>query len=287
MYGSHLSIAGGMHHALVTARELGMDCVQVFTANQRQWKPKPPDDDTLAKWQAHRRLDGEAAPLPVVSHDSYLINLASPKPDTREKSIALFRSELERCESLDIPHLVTHPGAHVGAGEDVGLERIARSLDRVHRDLPGLEVTTLLEVTAGQGTTLGASFDHLVRIIDAVAEPERLDVCLDTCHLLAAGHDLTSAAGARGVLDELDDKLGLDRVKCIHMNDSKHPMGSRKDRHEHIGHGHVAPEAFAVICREPAFADVPKILETAKDTAPDGRPWDVVNLETLRDYAGA
>ena len=279
MFGSHLSISGGLHNALLDAQRLGMDCVQVFTANQRQWKPKPPSPDTVAQWHDHRR---DAGGMPVVSHNSYLINLASPDAANREKSIALFRSELERCETLGIPHAVTHPGSHVGAGEDEGLRRVARSLDRIHKDTAGLNVVTLLEVTAGQGTNLGASFDHLRRIIDLAADPDRLDLCLDTAHLIAAGYDLTSAAGAEATLSELDEAIGIGRVKCIHVNDSKHGVGSRKDRHEHIGHGHVSLEAFAVFCNEPAFRNVPKILETPKADAPDGRPWDTVNLETLR-----
>lgn len=279
MFGSHLSIAGGLHNALLDAQRLGMDSVQVFTANQRQWKPKPPDPDTVSQWHDHRR---DADGMPVVSHNSYLINLASPDAANREKSIALFRSELERCEALDVPHAVTHPGSHVGAGEDKGLRRVARSLDRIHKDTAGLNVVTLLEVTAGQGTNLGASFDHLRRIIDLAADPDRLEICLDTAHLIAAGYDLTSAAGAEATLRELDEAIGIGRVKCVHVNDSKHGVGSRKDRHEHIGHGHVSLDAFAVICNEPAFASVPKILETPKGDSPDGRPWDAVNLEILR-----
>ncbi|MFW6336168.1 MAG: deoxyribonuclease IV, partial [Phycisphaeraceae bacterium] len=171
MFGSHLSIAGGLHNAVIEAQRLGMDCVQVFTANQRQWKPKPPSDELIALWHEHRRA---ADRMPVVSHNSYLINLASPDAANREKSISLFRSELERCETLDILYAVTHPGSHVGAGEDEGLRRVARSLDRIHRDLPGVKVVTLLEVTAGQGTNLGARFDHLRRIIDLAADPDRL-----------------------------------------------------------------------------------------------------------------
>lgn len=279
MFGSHLSIAGGLHNALIEARKLCMDCVQVFTKNQRQWKVKPLDDGQVRDWQDHRRQTGIDV---VVSHDSYLINLASPQAEAREKSIALFREELLRCEALAIPWLVTHPGAHMGEGEDAGLARVARSLDRIHRDLTGLATVTCLEVTAGQGTALGWRFEHLRRVLDAVAEPERLAICLDTAHMLAAGYDLTSAAGCRDVLDELHALLGLTRVKVIHVNDSKAPRGKRVDRHAHIGHGHVAKAAFSELLRELAFAAVPKILETPKEGAPDGRPWDTVNLAALK-----
>ncbi|MAE63361.1 MAG: deoxyribonuclease IV [Phycisphaeraceae bacterium] len=282
MFGSHLSIAGGMHHALIEARELTMDCVQVFTKNQRQWKVKPLEDQAIADWNEHRKRTKIRS---VVSHDSYLINLASPDRALRSRSISLFTEELRRCDALGIGFLVTHPGAHMGAGEDKGLERVAKALDRIHRKLPDHDVLTCLEITAGQGSSLGFEFDHLRRIIDLVDEPQRLGVCLDTAHMLAAGYDLTSRAGCRRVLAECDEVLGLDRVRVIHLNDSKVPRGRRVDRHEHIGHGHVSLDAFAVLVNLRKFRKVPKILETAKEDAPDGRPWDAVNLETLRGLA--
>ena len=279
MFGSHLSIAGGLHNALIDAKKLDMECVQVFTKNQRQWKVKPLSDDDVKQWFEHRKSTGIDD---VVSHDSYLINLASPAAQVREKSVALFREELRRCEALDIPWLVTHPGAHMKEGEDKGLKRVARSLDRIHKDLPGLKTVTCLEVTAGQGTSLGYTFEHLRQIMELVKDPQRLAVCLDTAHMLAAGYDLTGAAGCRAVLRELDDVIGLSHVAAIHMNDSKVPRGSRVDRHEHIGHGHVSLDAFKVIVNHKAFGNVPKILETAKEDAPDGRPWDAINLAALR-----
>jgi len=277
MFGSHLSIAGGLHNALIEARELGMDCVQVFTKNQRQWAAPPLTDEQIEQWFAHRKSTGVKH---VVSHDSYLINLASPKRDVREKSIKLFIDELDRCQKLDIPYLVTHPGAHLGIGETQGLERVARALDRVHKRMPNIKPITLLEITAGQGTSLGYTLEHLRDIIDRVEQSERLAVCIDTAHALAGGYDLTSAAGARSFLKQIDNTVGLLSVKALHLNDSKVERGRRVDRHEHIGHGHVSPEAFAVICRR--FKRVPKILETAKEDHPDGRKWDQVNLETLR-----
>ena len=279
MFGSHLSIAGGLHNALIEARRLGMDCVQVFTKNQRQWRAKPLTDEQVALWHQHVR-DTDISE--IVSHDSYLINLASPDTTNRRRSIALFREELLRCEALNIANLVTHPGAHMGRGEEAGLKRVASALNRMHRELPGLSVTTCLEVTAGQGTSLGYRFEHLRRIIDQVTEPDRLGVCLDTAHMLGAGYDLTSAAGCRRTLGELDKIIGLNLVRVIHVNDSKVPRGSRRDRHEHIGRGHVALEAFAVLVNHHKFKSIAKILETAKEDAPDGRPWDTVNLDVLR-----
>ena len=279
MFGSHLSIAGGLHHALIEAHRLDMDCVQVFTKNQRQWRVPPLKNEQVNDWNATRKETGIDA---VVSHDSYLINLASGNSETRKKSIGLFREELLRCEALTIPYLVTHPGAHLGDGEDEGLKRVADALDELHCELPGLKVVTCLEVTAGQGTSLGYKFEHLRMIIDSVAQPERLGVCLDTAHLLAAGYDLTSARGCRGVIDELDDVIGLQRVKAIHMNDSKVERGKRVDRHAHIGKGHVSLDAFREIVRHKTLRQLPKILETPKDDLPDGTPWDTVNLNVLR-----
>lgn len=282
MFGSHLSIAGGLHNALIEASELGMDCVQVFTKNQRQWRSPPLTEEQIRLWNQHRRATGMSH---VVSHDSYLINLACPRSATRERSIDLFRDELLRCEALDIPWLVTHPGAHMGEGEAAGLRRVVEALNQVHQELPGLRTITCLEVTAGQGTGLGWRFEHIRELLDRAAEPDRLAVCLDTAHLLAAGYDLTCAAGCRETLERFDRAVGLGRVRVWHLNDSKAPLGSRKDRHEHIGHGHVSLEAFRVIVTDGRFRATPKILETPKEKAPDGRPWDLINLELLRRLA--
>jgi deoxyribonuclease-4 len=279
MFGSHLSIAGGLHNALTAARDLGMDCVQVFTKNQKQWKAPPLTRAQIDDWRAHRESTGISS---VVSHDSYLINLCSAKPDMRQKSVELFAHELTRCEALDIPWLVTHPGSHMGQGEAAGLRMIAEAINALHQTLGELRVVTCLEVTAGQGSSLGYRFEHLASIIEQVDQDERLGICLDTAHLLAAGYDLTSAAGARSVLRECDRLVGLERVKVLHLNDSKVPRGKRVDRHEHIGHGHVALEAFEVIVNHPKLRQLPMILETAKEAAPDGRPWDTINLETLQ-----
>ncbi|MEX0886921.1 MAG: deoxyribonuclease IV [Phycisphaeraceae bacterium] len=279
MFGSHLSIAGGMENALIKARELDMDCVQVFTKNQRQWRVPPLRPEQIAAWRDYQQTTGITR---AVSHDSYLINLASPDPAARDKSIGLYREELTRCEQLGIGDLVMHPGAHMNAGDDAGLGRVVDAFDQLHAELPGLNVVTCVEITAGQGTALGHRLEHLAWIIDHVADGKRVGVCLDTAHLLAAGYDLTSAAGARRVLKEVEGAIGLSQVRVLHVNDSKTARGSRVDRHEHIGHGHVALAAFEVIVNEPAFVDVPKIMETPKAEAPDGRAWDTVNIEVLR-----
>jgi deoxyribonuclease-4 len=279
MFGSHLSISGGLHNALIAAHGYGMVCVQIFTKNQRQWASPPLTPQQIADWTAHRKSTGIDM---VVTHDTYLINLCAADRTLLEKSVAAFRDEIERCETLSIPYLVTHPGCHVGQGDEAGLAGVAAAINAVHKQLPGYKTITCLEITAGQGSSLGHKLEHLRTIIDAADEPERLAVCIDTSHALEAGYDLTSAAGTKLFLKEVDDVLGLDRVKVMHINDSKTPRGSRVDRHEHIGHGHVSLEAFEVIVNHPKLKKVPKILETPKEKAPDGRDWDVVNIETLK-----
>lgn len=280
MVGSHLSIAGGLHNALIEAQQLNMPCVQVFTKNQRQWRVPRLTDEQIREWQSYRESTGIEM---VVSHDSYLINLASPKPEVYEKSASLFRDELLRCEALDIPYLVTHPGAHLGEGEEAGLKKVAASLDAIHDDLPGLKTVTCLEITAGQGTSLGHRFEHLHTIRDLVQQPERLAICLDTAHLIAAGYDLTSKTGWKDTMAELEAIAGPNLVRVIHMNDSKTPRGSKVDRHEHIGHGHVDLSVFEEIMNDKRFETVPKILETAKEINPDtDETWDKTNVAVLK-----
>jgi deoxyribonuclease-4 len=277
MFGSHLSIAGGMHNALLEAERLGMGCVQVFTKNQQQWKSRPLDPSAITEWRTHcDRLKFAH----TVSHDSYLINLASPDDALRRKSIDLFTEELRRCVALCIPLLVTHPGAHVGEGEAVGLQRVAKSLDEVHAAIPRGNVITCLEITAGQGSSLGYRFEHLAEIIARVKHPERLAVCLDTAHLFAAGYDFRGRKYAK-FRKELDATIGVNRVKVLHLNDSKKELGSRVDRHEHIGRGTIGVEGFKPFVRDAAFRKIPKILETPKAKDDKGRDWDAVNLETL------
>jgi deoxyribonuclease-4 len=279
MFGSHLSIAGGLHNALLDAEKLGFDTAQVFTKNQQQWKVKPLDPAAITQWC------GECTRLAftqTVSHDSYLINLASPDDALWQKSIDLFVEELARCAALKIPFLVTHPGAHVGCGEEAGLARVARALDVIHERVPAKGgVVTCLEITAGQGTCLGHRLEHLATIIELTKASERLAVCLDTAHLFAAGYDFRGRKYAKFV-KELDATVGADRVKVWHLNDSKKELGSRVDRHEHIGRGHIGLDGFTPILRDKRWKKTPKILETAKGKADDGREWDAINLETLK-----
>ena len=278
MYGSHLSIAGGMENAIAKATELGLTSLQVFTKNQQQWNVKPLEKGPIDTWKTAHAASSVG---PVVSHGSYLINLASPDDALWMKSIVLFVEELRRCDLLGIPYLVTHPGAHTGTGEDAGVERVAAALDEVHKLLPNSKTVTCLESTAGQGSCIGHKLEHLGGIIAKTNESDRLGVCLDTAHLFAAGYDFRDRKYA-GFKKQLDKAVGVDRVKVWHLNDSKKPLGSRVDRHDHIGRGEIGLGGFRPIVRDKAWKNVPKILETAKEASPDGRPWDAVNLEVLR-----
>ncbi len=277
MFGSHLSIAGGMTNALAEARELHLQTVQVFTRNQQQWAAPPLAPETTA---AFRSQLADLGFDQVVAHDSYLINLATTDAELRQKSIAAFTHELERCEQLAIKYLVTHMGAHGGNGETVGISNIITALRQILFRASGNTVICL-ETTAGQGTCLGYKFEHLADVMAGVGENSRLAVCLDTCHVLAAGYDITTEAGTEKMLAEFDRVIGLKYLRVMHLNDSKKPLGSRVDRHTHIGHGHVGLSAFAAICRNPQFMQIPKILETPKEMAPNGLPWDRNNLDVL------
>lgn len=273
-------IAGGLHNALLKAEELGCSTVQVFTKNQKQWAASPLAAEAVKGWCGHcRRLKFER----TVSHDSYLINLASPDEMMWEKSVALFVEELRRCAQLCIPYLVTHPGAHMGSGELAGLSRVVQALDRAQAAAAGADgVTVCLEITAGQGSSVGHRLEHLAAIMENVKRPERLGVCLDTAHLFAAGYDFRGPRKYAKFRKEVDAVLGAARVKVLHLNDSKVDLGRRVDRHAHIGLGKIGREAFKSWVRDAAFAEVPKILETEKGKDDRGRDWDAVNLEVLR-----
>ncbi len=266
-----------MTNALVEARKLKLQTVQVFTRNQQQWAAPPLDPDSTAAFR------GQLADLgfdQVVAHDSYLINLATTDAELRQKSIAAFTNELERCNQLAIKYLVTHMGAHGGNGEIAGISNIITALRQILFRASGNTIICL-ETTAGQGTCLGYKFEHLADVMAGVGENSRLAVCLDTCHVLAAGYDVTTEAGTEKMLAEFDRIIGLKYLRVMHLNDSKKPLGSRVDRHTHIGHGHVGLPAFAAICRNPQFMQIPKILETPKEIAPNGLPWDRNNLDVL------
>ena len=278
MFGAHLSIAGGMHNALLEAEKLGHTTVQVFTKSQKIWACKPLDPAAISDWSSHcSRLKFKH----TVSHDSYLINLASPDEAMWNKSIDTFVIELQRCDQLGIPYLVMHPGAHLGTGEAAGLKRIIKALNAVHKRLKKSKTITCLEITAGQGSALGHTLEQLAAIQDGVKDPERLGVCLDTAHLFAAGYDFRGRRYS-AFKNQLERTVGVDAVKVLHLNDSKKPLGSRVDRHEHIGRGTIGLEGFRPFVRDKLFRNVPKIMELPDGNSPDGRPWAEVNIEALR-----
>ncbi len=272
--GAHMSISGGLDKAVIRGQEVGCEAIQIFTKNSNQWKAKP-----LAALEVTAFRDAcQAAGIgPVIAHSAYLINLAAPDEALYEKSIQAFLDELQRCELLGIPYLVVHPGAHMGAGEEQGLQRIASAIDRIHRATPRLQAAITLEVTAGQGTGLASRFEHLAAILAQVDEPERLRFCLDTCHLLAAGYDFRTRQGYDRMLEAWEGLVGLERICVIHLNDSKKDLGSRVDRHEHIGQGYIGTTGFEFLLNDRRLAALPMVLETPKEDNADVR-----NLATLR-----
>jgi deoxyribonuclease IV len=257
--GAHVPVTGGLHKAPANGLAVGAQAIQIFTRNQMQWRSRPLTGDETA---AFRESLAGSGVRKVLSHGSYLVNLASPSPDFLEKSRACMVTEVERCHALGIPYLVFHPGAHMGMGESAGLAAIARSLDHVLERTEGLDVMPLLEATAGQGTCLGHRFEHLAEILDRVKRPERVGVCLDTCHVHAAGYDLETPRGYESTLKEFARIVGLGKLKAVHLNDSKRERGSRVDRHARAGEGHLGLATFRRIVNDRRFQGVPLVVET-------------------------
>jgi len=277
--GAHMSIAGGYHKAIEEAHRCGCDCVQLFTKNNNQWRAKD-----IAAAEATQFADAlrDLKIKHPLSHSSYLINLASPDDALWDKSSEAMVVELRRAEQLGIPYVVVHPGSYTTSSEEEGLARVALALDTVHKLLPRANAQVLLEITAGQGTNLGWKFSHLAAILAQTGQTDRVGICFDTCHAFAAGYDLRDRATYLAMWREFDSLLGIDRLKAIHFNDSKRELGSRIDRHEHIGRGCIGLEGFRHLLNDKRFRDVPMYLETPKEN-PDEEPWDVVNLRVLRE----
>jgi deoxyribonuclease-4 len=283
LFGSHLSVAGGLYKALLKAAEYGFESVQVFTKAPSQWAAKPISDEEAAEFRRIRRRTKLKKPT---VHDSYLINLASPDDQLWRRSIEAFIEEIQRAEQIGAAYLVTHPGAHLESGEEAGLARVAKALDEVHSRCAGAKVQVLLETTAGQGSSLGHRFEHLARILSLTTNAKRLGVCFDTCHVFAAGYALAPNAEYQATMGEFDRLIGVSRIKVFHVNDSKKECGSRVDRHEHIGRGFLGLEPFRSLVNDPRFGDRPMILETAKETLPDVGDMDAANLAVLRSLEG-
>jgi deoxyribonuclease-4 len=276
--GAHESIAGGYYKAVDIARRVGCDCVQIFTKNNNQWRAKELTDDDVEKFQQALAERGITHPL---AHDSYLINLASPDKVLWKKSVDAFVVEVLRAERLGIPYVVTHPGAYTTSSEAAGVKAIVRALDEVHRQTRGIRAQCLLENTAGQGSCLGCKFEHLAAVIDGVRDPDRLGVCIDTCHTFAAGYPLGTEKEYKATIAALDKTVGLKLVKAFHLNDSQKPLGSRVDRHAGIGRGQMGKEPFRFLLNDRRFRKVPMYLETPKGEE-KGKDLDTINLQTLR-----
>ncbi len=274
LLGAHTFISGGVSSAVDRASELNFSAMQIFTKNNNRWKAKPLDEKEISKFRS--KLNESNIKF-VVSHDSYLINLCADNKENLNKSRNAFLDELERCELLGIPHLNFHPGAHLGKGEEEGIKLIAESLNFAHEKTKNYKVKSMLELTAGQGTAIGFKFEHIRSIIDQVEDKERMTVCIDTAHIFAAGYDIKN--NYENVMKDFDDIIGLNRLKCFHMNDSKKECGSRVDRHEHIGKGYIGLEGFRNIMNDDRIAGVPKILETPKGKEMEE---DIENLNTLK-----
>jgi deoxyribonuclease-4 len=279
LLGAHMSIRGGVRMAIERARSIHCTAMQIFVKNNMQWFARPLRREEIRAFLDHVQR-GELSS--IFGHANYLINLAATNPQFYANSIRALSEELTRADQLELPSLVLHPGAHLGAGEEAGLEKIIASIDEVFRKIPKVKTKIALETTAGQGSCIGHRFEHLAYIIANVREPERLCVCLDTAHVFAAGYDISSEASTRKTLREFDRVIGRDRLVAIHLNDSKTACASRVDRHEHIGKGRIGLDAFRFIMRDRRFRKIPKVLET-----PKGKDLheDVINLRTLRRLA--
>jgi deoxyribonuclease-4 len=279
LFGAHMSIAGGYHQALIAAGKYECEAVQLFTKNSNQWRAKDVTGEDVSLFRDTLRQTRVRA---LLAHDSYLINLASPDLELYRQSVEAFVIEVQRAERLGLDYLVTHPGAHVGSGEETGMKRVADALDEVHGRCQGCRVQVLLETTAGQGSSLGHRFEHLAHILTLVAEPDRLGVCLDTCHVFAAGYGLAPKREYAATMREFDRIIGLERLRAFHLNDSLKPRGSRIDRHAHIGRGCLGLEPFRLLVNDRRFRGRPMVLETPKEQLAEGE-MDAVNLRTLRN----
>jgi deoxyribonuclease-4 len=277
LLGAHMSIAGGVHTAVERGVSIGCTTMQMFVKNHNQWRGKGLTDEDIS---TYKKLLQESSIGPVVVHDTYLINLCATDKEILRKSRAALKDELNRCEMLGVEYLNFHPGSHIGAGEKEGIKRIAESLNTIHDQTRGYGVRSVLETTAGQGTAIGYRFEQLREIIDLVEDAERMAVCVDTCHVFAAGYDIATERGYEKTFEDFDAVIGLGRLAAFHVNDSKREFGSRVDRHEHIGKGAIGKTGFRLLMNDDRFRTVPKILETPK--GPEMKE-DMMNMRVLRN----
>lgn len=274
LVGAHMPTAGGLANALISGHAIGCTAIQLFTSSPRQWNSPPLDPSSVEKYNAALKETGVSF---TVAHDSYLINLCAVDPELLDKSRKAFLHEIERADQLGIPWLVTHMGAHMQSGEETGITGIVESVQLLLKETEGMHAGIALETTAGQGTCLGYTFEQVARVLDRVEANPRLGVCVDTCHIFAAGYDIRNEDGYCKTWERFDRLIGLDRLKVIHVNDSKKPLGSRVDRHEHIGQGEIGLPAFERLVNDPALFHVPLIIET-----PESEKMHAVNLNILK-----
>jgi len=279
LLGAHMSIAGGLDRALWRGRAVGCSVVQIFLKNQLQWNAKPYRETEVQEFKTAWRATGMRT---VFAHATYLINLAAPARSEWRRAVAAFHDELERAEALGLPFVIIHPGSYKGTGLEGGIHRIAKALDELITRTRGYRVMVVLENTAGGGATIGRSFEELAAILRAVRSGDRIGVCLDTCHLFAAGYDIRSPQGYRATMAECRRLLGLSRVQAFHLNDAKPPLGSGLDRHEKIGRGHLGLDTFRWLLNDRRFARVPMALETPKQPEPRADREALALLRSLR-----
>ncbi len=276
LIGTHVSARGGLHRAYERGARIGCRTIQVFTKNSNQWEGRPIADEDIQKYKTVR---GKATIAPVVAHASYLINLSAVTPALLRKSRNALEDELRRCEAFGLHGLILHPGAHMGKGEQEGIRRVTESVNLVHEKTPGFRSLTILETTAGQGSSLGYRFEQLRAVIDGIERKHRMAVCIDTCHLFAAGYPIQTETGWEATMREFEHTIGFDRLAAVHVNDSRRELGSRVDRHEHIGKGQIGRDGFRMLMNDPRFSILPKILETEKS---EDMHEDVENMAVLR-----
>jgi deoxyribonuclease-4 len=277
--GAHVSISGGIYKSVSRAIGIGCEVMQIFVKSNAQWKARKFTKGEIEKFKVElKRADIH----PVIVHSSYLINLCSADREVLNKSRVAFIDELKRCESIGADYFVFHPGAHLGKGLDYGIKLTAESLNIIHEKTKGFKTLSVIEVTAGQGSTIGYRFEQIAKIIELVEDKKRVGVCIDTCHIFSAGYDIRSEKGCEKTFSEFDAIVGIEKIKVFHLNDSMREFNSRVDRHYHIGKGFIGKEAFAYIMRNPIFTLIPKIIETPKGN--DDR-FDLMNLKTLRKLA--
>lgn len=275
-----MSISGGVDKAIDRGQKIGCETIQIFTRTPRRWKMREFSEQEVEDFKRKRE---EAGINPVFAHDTYLTNLGSPDEELWKRSIGVLEDELGRCDALGLPYLVVHPGSHLGRGEEAGVERIAQALSLALSQKPAYKAQLLLEITAGQGSNLGYNFQQLARLIELTENGERLGICFDTCHAFAAGYEIRTPKGYDTTFHELNELIGLERLKAFHLNDSKGDLGSRLDRHEHIGKGRLGLEPFRMILNDERFRGLPMVLETPKGPKMEE---DIENLRVLRSLMG-